>query len=265
MIPMKTGWKGQVAVGLAGGALCAAALFGSATTIFGGGASLATGLAAPPRSAFGVPAPRALVGARYLRRWAAVVAPTAARTRPSRAAAIVSHLSTTTPEATANIVLALRTVRDDGEIWVKALIPGLPGHTEGWIPRGALGGFQTVDTLFVVNLERLTASLYAGGRRVLEARIGIGEAGSPTPPGIYYIRDRIKTLKSPLYGPLAFGTSVRSAVETDWPGGGFIGIHGTNQPGLIPGRVSHGCIRLRNAVILRLGRLMPVGTPLLIV
>ena len=65
-------------------------------------------------------------------------------------------------------------------------------------------------------------------------------------------------------GPLAFGTSARSAVLTDWPEGGFVGIHGTNEPGLIPGRVSHGCIRLRNRDILRLARLMPVGTPVTI-
>jgi lipoprotein-anchoring transpeptidase ErfK/SrfK len=39
-----------------------------------------------------------------------------------------------------------------------------------------------------------------------------------------------------------------------------VGIHGTNQPGLIPGAVSHGCIRLRNRDIKRLGRRMAVGT-----
>ena len=69
---------------------------------------------------------------------------------------------------------------------------------------------------------------------------------------------------SPFYGPVAFGTSARSAVLTDWPAGGFVGIHGTDQPELIPGRVSHGCIRLRNADIVRLARLMPVGTPVTI-
>jgi lipoprotein-anchoring transpeptidase ErfK/SrfK len=53
-------------------------------------------------------------------------------------------------------------------------------------------------------------------------------------------------------------------VLTDWPDGGFVGIHGTDAPELIPGRVSHGCIRLRNHDILRLAKLMPVGTPLTI-
>jgi hypothetical protein len=31
------------------------------------------------------------------------------------------------------------------------------------------------------------------------------------------------------------GTSARSRVLTDWPAGGFIGIHGTDEPALIPG------------------------------
>jgi lipoprotein-anchoring transpeptidase ErfK/SrfK len=41
-----------------------------------------------------------------------------------------------------------------------------------------------------------------------------------------------------------------------------VGIHGTNEPQLVPGRPSHGCIRMHNKDILRLARLMPVGTPL---
>jgi lipoprotein-anchoring transpeptidase ErfK/SrfK len=53
-------------------------------------------------------------------------------------------------------------------------------------------------------------------------------------------------------------------VLTDWPGGGFVGVHGTNEPNLIPGRISHGCIRLRNDAIVRLSHLMKVGTPLTI-
>jgi len=40
-----------------------------------------------------------------------------------------------------------------------------------------------------------------------------------------------------------------------------VGIHRTNQPELIPGRPSHGCIRIRNPAIIRLARLMPIGTP----
>jgi lipoprotein-anchoring transpeptidase ErfK/SrfK len=69
---------------------------------------------------------------------------------------------------------------------------------------------------------------------------------STTPAGRFYIRERLRKRRdSPIYGPWAFGTSAYSALS-DWPGGGVVGIHGTNQPGLIPGRPSHGCIRVRN-------------------
>jgi lipoprotein-anchoring transpeptidase ErfK/SrfK len=63
---------------------------------------------------------------------------------------------------------------------------------------------------------------------------------------------------------VAFGTSAQSASVTDWPAGGYVGIHGTDRPDVLPGRVSHGCIRLRNADILRLAKAMPIGTPVVI-
>ena len=44
--------------------------------------------------------------------------------------------------------------------------------------------------------------------------------------------------------PRAFGTSAYSNLS-DWPGGGVVGIHGPTAR-LIPGRPSHGCIRVRN-------------------
>lgn len=40
-----------------------------------------------------------------------------------------------------------------------------------------------------------------------------------------------------------------------------VGIHGTNAPWSIGYRVSKGCVRLRNRDILRLYRMVPVGTP----
>ena len=63
-----------------------------------------------------------------------------------------------------------------------------------------------------------------------------------------------------MYGPRAFGTGAYSRLS-DWPGGGVVGIHGTNRPSLLPGRPSHGCIRLPNRAIKRLYRLMAIGTP----
>jgi hypothetical protein len=223
-------------------------------------------LPAAPRSVLSVPAPRLLADKRFIARWANVIGGVMARSGPSAQASPLSWLGARTPEGTANIVLVLRSARDQaGNLWVRARIPGLPDKTTGWIPRRALGGYHMVRTHLVVDLEQLIAVLYSDGVPVFRARIGVGKTLSPTPRGTFYVRDELETLDSSLYGPLAFGTSARSPVLTDWPGGGFIGIHGTNDPNILPGRVSHGCIRLSNRDILRLGRLMPVGTPLSIV
>ena len=124
-----------------------------------------------------------------------------------------------------------------------------------------LGGITTVRTHLYVDLGTRTATLMRGDEMVLRAPVGIGRAGAATPTGRFYVRNRLTTYRSRAYGPVAFGTSARSADLTDWPAGGYIGIHGTDRPDLIPGRVSHGCIRMRNADIRRLARLMPIGTP----
>ena len=63
---------------------------------------------------------------------------------------------------------------------------------------------------------------------------------------------KLTGFNDPMYGPIAFGTSGRAPNLTGWPGGGYIGIHGTNRPELLPGAVSHGCIRLKNGDIVRL-------------
>jgi lipoprotein-anchoring transpeptidase ErfK/SrfK len=132
------------------------------------------------------------------------------------------------------------------------------------VRRLSLGAYQTVATHLVVDRRGLLAILYRNGRPIFRAPVGIGTDYWPTPTGEFTVRSKLTRYASPFYGPVAFGTTARSAVLTDWPGGGFVGIHGTNSPRLIPGRVSHGCIRMRNPDILRLAALMPVGTPLTI-
>ena len=149
-----------------------------------------------------------------------------------------------------------------GHLWVH--VPVLANGRTGWVPRQALGVYGVVHTHLFIDLDRLTATLLRDGQPILHAPIGVGRPEWPTPKGEFYIRNKLTRYRSPFYGPLAFGTSARSSVLTDWPGGGYIGIHGTDAPDLLPGRVSHGCVRLRNEDILELGRLMPVGTPVTI-
>jgi lipoprotein-anchoring transpeptidase ErfK/SrfK len=226
----------------------------------------AQGLPAPVRPAFTPGRPERLHGTRFVARWAPVVRPATALAAPAPGAAAIAGVSTRTPEGTANIVLVIgRRVDAAGRLWVHARLATLPNGRTGWLPRAALGGYATVDTALRVDTGRLTATLFVRGRPVFRAPVGVGQRRWPTPTGRFYVRDELTKFAGPTYGPLAFGTSARSAVLTDWPAGGFVGIHGTDRPDLIPGRVSHGCIRMRNADILRLARLMPIGTPLTVV
>ena len=224
----------------------------------------AAALPASPRPAFQPKRPVLLSHSRRETRWAPLIRPTTARSAPEASARPVADLKTETPEGTSNIVVVEAETTAGGTLWARVALPVLPNGTLGWIPRSALGGYEFVQTRLVVDREQLAATLLRNGRAVFRAPVGVGEPQWPTPAGTFYIRETLTKFRSPFYGPIAFGTNARSAVLTDWPGGGFIGIHGTDEPSLLPGRVSHGCIRLRNSDILELARLMPVGTPVTI-
>jgi hypothetical protein len=255
-------------VGLAAGLGVVAVLVAWVLVAAGGSSATTAALRAPalpasPEPALRVPTPAPLAARGAT--WATVRRAVFARRRPSPNAPIVARLEIRTAEDTSNIVLVLGRGRDAaGGLWVHVRLPVLPNERTAWIPRDALGGYGVVRTHLVVDLRRLTATLLRDRRQIFRAAVGVGKPAWPTPRGDFYVRNRLTSYVSPFYGPVAFGTSARSAVLTDWPDGGFIGIHGTDRPELLPGRVSHGCIRMRNDDILELGRLMPIGTPVTI-
>jgi L,D-transpeptidase-like protein len=229
---------------------------------------------APPRSfiVYVLPAapaeahqPFPLGGVNGMSRWAEIYSDVSARTRPSAGAKSIIRLRQYTPEGTANLVQTLSgQINVNGEYWVRVRLPVLPNGTTGWVPRSTLGPYNEIWTHLVIDRRLFTATLYRKGRAVFRTRVGVGKPYWPTPPGEFYVRERITGFSDLIYGPLAFGTNARSSVLTDWPGGGFIGIHGTNQPEILPGRVSHGCVRMPNAAVRRLSHLMPLGTPVTI-
>jgi hypothetical protein len=197
--------------------------------------------------------------------WAAVRHRVVARAAPRAHARSTGTLPARTPEHTRNLVVAIGHREDAaGRGWVRVRLPVVRTGTTGWVPRRALRGYHVVTTHLTVDLRTLRATLRRAGRVVLRAPVAVGRAGWATPRGEFHVRNRLTRYASPAYGPIAFGTSARSRHGTGWPAGGFVGIHGTDRQDLVPGRVSHGCIRLRNADIRRLARRMPVGTPVTI-
>ena len=225
------------------------------------GTALRTDVPSAPGSALAVPSPHAMpTPAAHTAAWAPVRRRTVARRVPRGHR--VARVGLRTPEGTTNLLEVIGRRRDaHGRLWAHVRLAVLPNDTTAWVPRSALGGITTVRTHLYVDLDTRTATLMRGDEVALRAPVGVGRTGAATPTGRFYVRNRLTTYRSKAYGPVAFGTSARSADLTDWPAGGYIGIHGTDRPDLIPGRVSHGCIRMRNADIRRLARLMPIGTP----
>ena len=195
-------------------------------------------------------------------RWAHVAQRAVVRRAPQRDARGIARLRYFTEDNLAEVYLVLKSRRGAGGVWLKVRVPGRPNGRTGWVPESALGRLHTVTTRLVIVRRTGRATLYRDGRAIWRAPVGTGAPGTPTPAGRFWIRERMRA-SGGVYGPWAFGTSAYS-VLSDWPGGGVIGIHGTNQPQLIPGRPSHGCIRVRNGDLLRLVRLMPIGTPVAI-
>jgi len=118
----------------------------------------------------------------------------------------------------------------------------------------------------VVRLRSHRLQLWKKRKLVASYPVAVGTRNTPTPRGLFYVVELLKP-RTPhgSYGPYSFGLSAHSNVLKRFAGGdGRVGLHGTNQPGLIGSNVSHGCIRLKNRPVRRLARILPLGTPVYI-
>ncbi len=141
--------------------------------------------------------------------------------------------------------------------------PGQAQRAHRLGPTARIGSLHLIDGYLHVDERRLKATLYRRGKAIFSARdrrrqVEHGDADGPLLRDGETARDQ----RPRSTGPYALGTSAYAPTLSEWPGGGVVGIHGTNEPQLIPGRPSHGCIRMRNADIARLWKIVEVGTPI---
>ncbi|MEA2189538.1 MAG: hypothetical protein QOK16_4549 [Solirubrobacteraceae bacterium] len=199
-------------------------------------------------------------------RWAHAQATSKILSEPRPGARTITRLRYLTEDKAAEVYVVLAAKLDASKrTWLNIRVPMRRQGRTGWVPADDLSALYVVRTQLVIDRKSLKATLFKNAKKVWQAPVGIGKAGTPTPSGDFWIRERLKGLgNNSAYGPWAFGTSAYSNIS-DWPGGGVVGIHGTNEPGKVPGRPSHGCVRLRNDKIRSLVRLMPIGTPVRIV
>ncbi len=148
----------------------------------------------------------------------------------------------------------------------KVLLPMRPNGITGFVKAKDVNLYQH-DYAAVVSLSAKTLTLYKGGKEVLQDVVAVGSAKYPTPTGSFFMRELARP-RNPAgsYGPWAFGLSGYSNVLQKFGrGDGQIGIHGTNLPKQLGQNVSHGCIRMSNATITKLAKLLPQGVPVEIV
>ena len=160
--------------------------------------------------------------------------------------------------------VTLLVVQDFGD-WIQVAVPVRPNGTVGWVRSSDI---QRINLAFrvVVELSTNTMIVERAGQELYRESVASGTGNTPTPTGLFFVREVVKEAENGPYGPYVFGLSGYSDVLVSFQGGeGAIGIHGTDSPGLIGSNASFGCIRIANSSIRNLVRLIPLGTPVEIV
>jgi lipoprotein-anchoring transpeptidase ErfK/SrfK len=219
--------------------------------------------ASSPQSTVPAPAEVVPLTTANMPRGASIVAVTAVNRldvyrRPGPGRPFLS-LGTTTEHGEPATYLVKRT----SERWVLIALPRRPNGSSGWVRRSDVTLLLDYYRLKIdLTAHRLT--LFFRGRAARQVPIGVGKALTPTPTGVYFVVELLRTPqpRGP-YGPYAFGLSAYSTVLTHFGAGGKgeIGLHGTNEPQLLGKDISHGCIRLSNPDVTRLAKIVPLGTP----
>ena len=162
------------------------------------------------------------------------------------------------------VLLAVERLRD----WYRVLLPTRPNGSSAWVPVSAVVATAPVYAAQLsLSALDLTVVRISDGAVVMTSAIGIGKPASPTPTGLFFVRDHFPTDGAPdhPYGPFAFGLSGHSDVHMRLgTGDGRIAIHGTSQPASIGAAMSNGCPHVANDVVLALIPYLPLGTPVTI-
>jgi hypothetical protein len=177
------------------------------------------------------------------------------------------HLESLNPWGQRLRLVVVRGATDDrGEIWLRIQLPIWPNGQEGWVSASDVRLLEATERV-VIDLSDRRLMRFRGGAAMTMMPIAVGSAATPTPPGHYFVWAKVATDRpSGPYGSYILGLSGFSdSIEpwSEWPGQPRLAIHGTDDPHDAGHAVSHGCVRVLNALLRRL-RDVPMGTPVLI-
>lgn len=184
----------------------------------------------------------------------------AVRAAPSRTARVVTTLDEFEPDFRLRVIFAIgvKVDRKGNAAWYRISLPGRPNGRTGWVNAAGVS-LRPVHKEIVILRGKRVLELRERGRVLLRTKVVVGAPGMETPLGTFYVIWGFRP-PNPFLGVHAFATSAYSSLS-EWPGGGIVGIHGTNAPQLLGQAVSHGCVRVSNRAVLILKRHVKPGTP----
>ncbi|NEP11439.1 MAG: L,D-transpeptidase [Symploca sp. SIO2C1] len=122
----------------------------------------------------------------------------------------------------------------------------------------------------VVDLSDTQVYLYWENRLLSSYPVAVGKSGWETPTGSFKVlhKQHNPVWQQPITGDL-IPTGPDNPLGSRWisfwsDGNHQIGFHGTNNEQLVGQKVSHGCLRMRNADIEELYEQIRVGTPIIV-
>ncbi|HEV8563292.1 MAG TPA: L,D-transpeptidase [Actinomycetota bacterium] len=187
----------------------------------------------------------------------------AVKARPDAKARAIGVMPSSSKYYRVPLVAWVQDVSDNGR-WGRVEIPYTWPRRTGWILLPGLSRESTWITV-EVDLSRHRITVERRGHRAFSMRAATGAPSTPTPPGDYFVTDRVPFSVGSSYGSFAFGISgIQPRLPAGWTGGNQLAIHGTNSPGSIGQSVSAGCLRVSESSLHRLLPLLRLGTPVVI-
>ena len=199
-------------------------------------------------------------------RWTVGIArrPITVRRRPADDAPVQTRLPMHTPAAYPTVVLVDEVREVAGVPWYRVWLAVSPNESRGWVRDGQMAFYSTTSRI-VIDLSRRKLMVYRRGELTRTFPVAVGRPGLETPTGHFYITQKLRPpYSNGVYGVLQLGTSATQPKLNGWPDGGLVAIHGTNEPWLIGKAISHGCVRMQNAAVKEVSRLVPTGSPVII-
>jgi len=168
-----------------------------------------------------------------------------------------------------HVLLVLDSRMYKHKAWLRVALPDRPNGSSGWI-REDFVRLSTTSWRITVNRAAHTVTVYRDGRKQRSFKAVIGKPATPTPSGLYAIYEKLpQPDPKGFLGPWALHLTAFSDVLFNYGGGpGRVAIHGRDGTSLadpLGSSASHGCVRVDDVNILWMARVVPLGTPVLII